>query len=198
MAFSKIDLSQEGTRLLTQREPWNERRQLVDQLYHWFGNALAETKQRHHELFARHVSQENLNGKITRGDNYKGFAYVLVDYPNQFSKDKILAARNLIWLGNGFHCTLHVRGELVHKVLKSIASLPESRFENVFVYDGNDEWQHHIDENWKPLTNLDSNSLKTLTENNWIKLGSIIDINNPDTWNEQLETIYQNWALLLR
>lgn len=198
MAFSKIDLSQEGTRLLTQREPWDSRRQLVDQLYHWFGNALVETKQRHHELFEQLVSREYLNGKITRGDNYKGYPYVLLDYPNCFSKDYILAARNLIWLGNGFHCSLHVRGDVVSRVLKSIASFPPSRFENILVYNGEDEWQHHVDENWKPLREVGDKFLSRVENKNWIKLGSAVDINQPDTWNEQLSLIYDNWALLLR
>lgn len=197
MAFSKIDVSKEGFRLLTQQEPWNERRRLVEQLYAWFGNALVETKQRHHELFSSLVSPESLNGKITRGDNYKGFPYVLLDYPNFFSKENILAARNLIWLGNGFYCTLHVRGDLLENVLNAITNLPPSRFENVLVYTGNDEWQHHVDENWKTIAHVGQADLTNALKQNWLKLGSTVDLHEPENWNAQLEAIYKRWKSLL-
>ena len=194
---SKLDLSAEGLRLLTKREPWNEKRLLFDGLYNWFGHALTQTKQRHGELFNGLVGNET-NGKITRGDNYNGFPYVLLDYPNLFSRDEIVAARNMVWLGNGFHCTLHVRGSFGVTLAEKVASVPPTRFDNIRILTGDDEWQHHVEpNNWKKLADATPDEHEQMKQRRWLKLGCELNIHQPDSWNDALASVYQTWADVL-
>ena len=38
--------------------------------------------------------------KISKGENYNGFPYVIMDYPATFSKENIFALRTMFWWGN--------------------------------------------------------------------------------------------------
>src|ERR1700733_216708 len=49
--------------------------------------------------------------KISKGENYKGLPYLILDYPRSFEKEDILAIRTLFWWGHFFSITLHVAGK---------------------------------------------------------------------------------------
>ena len=51
--------------------------------------------------------------KISKGENYNGLPYLILDYPRIFDKQNIFAIRTLFWWGNFFSITLHLGG--VHK-----------------------------------------------------------------------------------
>src|SRR5580698_8612281 len=38
--------------------------------------------------------------KISKGENYKGLPYVILDYPRSFGKENIFAIRTFFWWGN--------------------------------------------------------------------------------------------------
>src|SRR5437868_2887523 len=48
--------------------------------------------------------------KISRGENYQGLPYLVLDYPRVFNKSNILAIRTMFWWGNFFSTTLHLAG----------------------------------------------------------------------------------------
>jgi hypothetical protein len=192
---TKLEFSEPGFRLLTEREPWDERRVLIEQLSDWLGNALVDLKQRHNAAFASLVPDVSLNGKITRGDNHHGFPYLLLDYPNHFSKDVILASRNMIWFGNGFHCTLHVRGnDLVTRVLNHFEKQPD---ESLFICTNAHEWIHDINENdWINAAQLTEATRNNIQQHGWIKLGRQLNLRHPDSWQNDLVETYKTWTSL--
>jgi hypothetical protein len=194
---TKLEFSEPGFRLLTAREPWDERRALVEQLSVWLGHALVDLKQRHNAAFTSLVPDAALNGKITRGDNHQGFPYLLLDYPNHFSKDDILAARNMIWFGNGFHCTLHVRGnDLVSRVLNN---LEKQTHENFFICTNVHEWIHDVNENdWISAAHLTEATRNDIHQRGWIKLGRQLNLHQPDSWQNDLVETYKAWNKLLQ
>jgi hypothetical protein len=60
------------------------------------------------------ITNEGLNvsaGKIFRGENYRKFPYILLDYPRQFSTETVLAFRSMFWWGHEFSFTLHLQGK---------------------------------------------------------------------------------------
>src|SRR6187402_1143085 len=49
--------------------------------------------------------------KISRGENYKGLPYVILDYPRLFGREDVFAVRTMFWWGHSFHVTLHLKGK---------------------------------------------------------------------------------------
>src|SRR5215510_10733018 len=48
--------------------------------------------------------------KISKGENYKGLPWLVLDYPRLFNKESFFAIRTLFWWGNFFSTTLHISG----------------------------------------------------------------------------------------
>jgi len=48
--------------------------------------------------------------KVSRGENYGGLPYLILDYPRNFKKEDTFAIRVLFWWGNFFSITLHLSG----------------------------------------------------------------------------------------
>src|SRR5436309_811352 len=42
----------------------------------------------------------SLSPKISRGENYQGLPYMVLDYPRKFTPENIFAIRTLFWWGN--------------------------------------------------------------------------------------------------
>ena len=48
--------------------------------------------------------------KISRGENYLGLPYLVLDYPRQFDSINIFAIRTMFWWGHFFSSTLQLAG----------------------------------------------------------------------------------------
>ena len=70
--------------------------------------------------------------KISRGENYKGLPWLVLDYPRRFGAENIFAIRTMFWWGNFFSITLHLSGELKaqveDKLIASFKSLRKNGF----------------------------------------------------------------------
>lgn len=84
--------------------------------------------------------------KISRGENYRGLPYVILDYPRQFSFEDIFAFRTMFWWGHFFSYTLHLQGhsyeenkEHVKQALKGDISNKEHLYLSV----GTHPWEYH-------------------------------------------------------
>src|SRR4030095_2674077 len=94
--------------------------------------------------------------KISKGENYKGLPWLILDYPRLFAKESFFAIRTLFWWGNFFSTTLHVSGTYkdayLQKIIGSFAHLQEQNF---YVCINNDEWQHHFEkDNYRGVEEL--------------------------------------------
>ena len=58
--------------------------------------------------------------KISRGENYKGLPYIILDYPRYFSKENTLAIRTLFWWGNFFSINLQLSGKIKNDMLANL------------------------------------------------------------------------------
>lgn len=84
-------------------------------------------------------------GKISKGENYEGLPYLILDNPRVFAGGDVFAVRTMFWWGNFFSCTFHLSGfyfEMYKPELKNlIGKLNEN--EN-FICISKDEWHHHF------------------------------------------------------
>ena len=94
--------------------------------------------------------------KISKGENYNGLPYLILDYPRIFDKQNIFAIRALFWWGNFFSITLHLGG--VYKKQfeeKCIHTLELFKQHDFYFCINTNEWEHHFDSsNYSPVKKI--------------------------------------------
>ena len=124
--------------------------------------------------------------KISRGENYRGLPYMILDYPAVFDRNDILAVRTLFWWGHYFSLTLHLKGRYQRlysgRVLEGIRSSAQGGW-RVSVSD--DEWVHAVHdsayvpaEEWEPGVSEGKPYLKTAVMvplENWEQAPSLLE-----------------------
>jgi hypothetical protein len=91
--------------------------------------------------------------KISKGENYRGLPYVMLDYPRLFGKEDVLAIRTMFWWGHAFSTTLHLKGryrELYLPVIRERWNFLAACGFHIGISE--DEWRHeHVPENYLPM-----------------------------------------------
>lgn len=85
--------------------------------------------------------------KISKGENYLGLPYMVLDYPRQFDVTHICTVRSMFWWGHFFSSTLHITGDFKEQHIEAI----EAAYDTLSKYDyyigiNEDQWVHHFDE----------------------------------------------------
>ena len=126
--------------------------------------------------------------KLSRGENYRGLPYRIIDYPRIFQPEHVFAFRTLFWWGNYVSCTLHLKGSFMNgNTFSMISSLPSETTHNTYLSYSGDEWNHCVfDNNYQLLqaTNLSSVDIKNCAFLKVSRLLHLEEINN-------LEAFYQ-------
>jgi hypothetical protein len=104
--------------------------------------------------------------KISKGENYKGLPYVILDYPRVFTRENIFAVRTMFWWGNYFSITLHLKGGFQEmfsgSIKRNISYLAEKNF-NICI--SSDQWQHELEgDNYISLSCITENQLDAIIE----------------------------------
>ncbi len=85
------------------------------------------------------------SGKISRGEQYRGLPYWVLDYPRKFSKEATFSFRIMIWWGNEMSCFLHLGGKdldyFMPKVLENFKLDPDQ-----FISINPSPWEYHFGE----------------------------------------------------
>ena len=121
--------------------------------------------------------------KISKGENYKGLPYVMLDYPRIFGREDVLAIRTMFWWGHAFTVTLHLKGQYKDLFLPVIRErwgvLAEAGFH---VGVSEDEWRHeHVPENYQ-LIGEDARELERVLKGQpFLKLSARCGL---DRWEE--------------
>ena len=93
------------------------------------------------------------SNKISKGENYMGLPYQVLDYPAYFSQKDSFAFRTMFWWGNFFSSTIQLEGQFLEhfreQIIKSLDELVKSE---IFICIGDDPWQYHFGkDNYTPL-----------------------------------------------
>lgn len=84
--------------------------------------------------------------KISRGENYLGLPYLILDYPRVFREGNILAIRSMFWWGHYFSSTLHLSGthrkNVQFKIEKNYQQLAEEGY-HIAIHE--DQWLHQFE-----------------------------------------------------
>ncbi|MFC2094619.1 hypothetical protein ACFLSH_03220 [Bacteroidota bacterium] len=134
-----------------------------------------------------------LDGKISKGENYKYLPYMVLDYPTLFSKNSIFAYRTMFWWGNFFSATLHLEGIALDDYRNSIIlNLDKLLNKNVFIGVGNTPWQYHYEEDNYSLINEAHRDF--VTNCKFLKLSKKIELKK---WNDVSEFSTKFFKLML-
>lgn len=126
------------------------------------------------------------NAKISRGENYKGLPYLILDQPRYFKGDDILAIRTMFWWGNFFSVTLHVGGNMKVKYEQPLKQSCHAIQQNDFFICVNDDmWEHHFEEdNYQPASRLDIMGIEQIiVEKPFVKIAQKISL---EKWDQAI------------
>jgi hypothetical protein len=134
------------------------------------------------EKILQHIKEHPINlppevttisPKISKGENYNGLPWLMLDYPRYFEKEKIFAIRTMFWWGNFFSTTLHLSGQYKERYGPAIVQSYEAFCKNEFYACVHDEqWHHHFEkENYLPVKNFTANDFAdTINKRSFVKL----------------------------
>lgn len=125
---------------------------------------LKDTKEHKQFIFPQGTDSET--GKISQGENYQSYPWVMLDFPKLFNKEEIFAFRTLFWYGHYFSCSLLLSGTCavfyLPQILKNRALLTGSA---ICIATHKDPWQHEVNEEvCVPQENLTDAEIITFAE----------------------------------
>lgn len=198
MSKAKIGLSQKETELvmdatfiLTKNAILEKVKYLLLELQEKQENFL------HHPQLFTAADYKKKSPKISKGENYKGLPYLMLDYPRIFDNSTIFAIRTMFWWGNFFSLTLHLSGDYKKKWEAEIAAGFTTLKENNFSCCVNDDqWQHDFETgNYIPLTQLNKAGFKKIIrEKSFIKLATKIPL---PMWNDATGILFNNFKKII-
>jgi hypothetical protein len=131
--------------LLRDRSFFDQKRLLSDRIAIMLG-ALTESYRNEIIKYESFVPAEARmkTGKISKGENYLGLPYQVLDFPAVFTKDNVFALRTMIWWANPAIITFHVAGKYL-----SLFDVENPEFlkllpDDYLVCINSDQWVHHI------------------------------------------------------
>ncbi|HET9823736.1 MAG TPA: hypothetical protein VFP87_00305 [Chitinophagaceae bacterium] len=138
-------------------------------------------------IFPREVIA--VSPKISRGENYLGLPWLILDYPRHFDKENIFAIRTMFWWANFFSTTLHLSGVYAAKYRDTIISIYDELAKNQFyICVHTEQWHHHLDEqNYLPVNTLRKDDFSDQIANaTFIKLAQKLSLTEWNTAIAQL------------
>ena len=196
MNRAKIQLSEEELGLVQNAEWLLTKNRIIAKVYEMFGFLISDVQLMlsgnpilSSEIFAS-------SPKISKGENYRGLPYVMLDYPRCFGKSDIFAIRTMFWWGNFFSTTLHLKGtyknELAPMLQKNLSVLADH---HLFLSVDTDEWRHDFEpDNYVPIVhNQAAIFADNLLKKDFCKVAGKIGLNDWSNVTGQLLTFYETF-----
>lgn len=117
---------------------------IIGKVFVMFGK-LSEQYQAHALLQQLPAETLLASPKISKGENYEGLPYVMLDYPRCFGRENVLAIRTFFWWGNFFSITLQLKGMYLEQFRSNIQQqLSAASYNNAWINVSEEEWMHHF------------------------------------------------------
>lgn len=138
----KVQLSAKEFEMLNDASWFLTKSSIIEKVYLMFGEISEVAKEiLKHEAPA--VYKLSVHPKISKGENYLGLPYVMLDYPRIFGKENVLAIRIMFWWANYFSITLHLKGNFQRQF---VITERMEKLSGYYISIKGDEWAHHIDQ----------------------------------------------------
>ncbi|ULQ58395.1 hypothetical protein KJS94_09325 [Flavihumibacter rivuli] len=202
MDRTKIRLSEQERRLVTDAGIILTKNAIIGKVVDLFGGMGAE-------MSARALQQkESLPGsyfeappRVSKGEQYQGLPWVMLDYPKSFSKEKVMAIRTFFWWGKAFTVSLLLAGQyhrdfslsVMRKLKEKDAPYP------ILVATHEDPWEHDVDAPGSIPLKLafEEGREAKVFAGDYLKLSMTLGIENWDTAPDFIREAWEFWTGLL-
>lgn len=199
MSAAKIRLSPPEMELLLNTEWILTKNRILENVNQLMG-LLLEQQQHYLRLNSGSIPSEILaaGAKLSKGDNYRGLPYRVLDHPRYFGIDGYFAIRSFFWWGNFFSITLLLSGKYktaYHSgLLQSFTKLQQNGF---YYCIQEDPWQHHFEgDNYQPLAAMTLSEFEQKNSTrSFIKLAKKIPLQE---WDQAVDILQNAFMELIR
>ncbi len=136
--------------------------------------------------------------KITRGENYEGLPYRVLDYPAVFKKEDIVAIRTMFWWGNFFSVTLHLSGHYKLQFEQKLSgAAPILAREGFYISKSHEQWDHRFTaDNYVPVSLLNETAIDAaIKQHSFLKLAAHTGIAD---WETATATLLAQFTILIK
>ena len=121
--------------------------------------------------------------KISKGENYLGFPWMVLDYPRVFKQHDTFAFRSLCWWGHEFSFTLQIGGCFLLKYKPLIVEMIQQlQGRDLYICINDSPWNYHFtDDNFLLLDDfmkLEKEPKKWLEKRSFIKISKRSELTN--------------------
>ncbi|MEO5570317.1 MAG: hypothetical protein ABIT08_12010 [Bacteroidia bacterium] len=200
MQDSKFNFSDDEFNLIKNQDFFKKKTIITKKmvsLFHELNDGIEKIKKERENLPG---AEKNISGKISKGENYLGLPYLVLDNPRVFSNKNIFAFRSMFWWGNYFSFTFHLSGKYLEDYKRNIYKNSETlKGKKILICIHHEQWVHHLEkENYENIDSFDSKRIKNLIEENgFLKLSRKLDLQK---WKHitdfGIETLNEYFSLL--
>jgi hypothetical protein len=134
--------------------------------------------------------------KISKGENYLGLPYVVLDYPRIAKGDDLFFIRSMFWWGRFFSSTLQVAGRYREENVSNFAAAFDVlAAQDFYIGVSQDPWQHHFEaSNYKKVAELSKDEFfYTLQQQSHIKIAARWPLSQ---WDAAANLLVKSWKVL--
>ncbi len=166
---------------------------VIDQVYRMFG-ALSEDYKTLTSSFILPPIEAINNPKISRGENYNGLPYVMLDYPRQFSRTDVFAVRTFFWWGNFFSLTIQLQGIYQARFADALQNaITKGELDRWYITLSDEKWQHHFNNDYFEPVNKEKNYY--LTGLPFVKVVTKIPL---EKWDDAYDYLFQSFLQIMK
>ena len=134
--------------------------------------------------------------KISKGENYLGLPYVILDYPRIAKEGNLYFIRSMFWWGNFYSSTLQLSGLYQTASINTLSNAYEQlKEQSYFIGVNSDPWVHHFGtNNYQPIAALSKDASRLIMEESpHIKIAACWPL---DQWNEAANNLVNSGKFL--
>jgi hypothetical protein len=133
--------------------------------------------------------------KISRGENYLGLPYLILDYPRKSSDNNFFFIRSMFWWGNFFSSTLHLSFN-TKNIFKERIKASYSQLQNCYISITENQWVHHLEgTDYRKIESLTQREFEEVCENfDHLKIATRHSLSE---WQKAPSALFKNWKFFL-
>lgn len=135
------------------------------------------------------------NAKVSRGENYRGLPYFVLDCPKLLTTTSIFSLRTMLWWGHEFSTTLHLQGEALDQYRERLIQSSSSQLFSKFYICVNDTpWEYHFGtDNYVSCSRMQGKLKEFIHRATFIKLATRWDLQE---WDRTPDHVVHTWRTL--
>lgn len=135
--------------------------------------------------------------KISKGENYLGLPYLVLDFPRVFTQPGTFAIRSMFWWGHFFSSTLHLSGQYAIAFRSRVENAYQQLSDrNYYIGIQADPWQHHFEnDNYKKINTIPEAQFQKYCRQEHIKIAAKWPLMD---WPIAANHLFKSWKMFLQ